>query len=63
VLLCPGSDSFPEKHRIRCYLDRFRKGFFVMRGDNPPPPSPVAEMPVRVSRAKELLARAERLAA
>jgi len=52
---CYGTDAVP--HRLRVYLDKFRK-------DAPfiPAPQVAAVEPPRTSRAKELLARAARLA-
>jgi hypothetical protein len=55
-LTCKGTDEVP--HRLRIFLEGFRKDASFLPG---PKVSP-AEAP-RTSRAKELLARAERLAA
>ena len=55
VLVCKGSDAVP--HRLRIYLEGFRKDVSFL------PAPKVAPEPARKSRAKELLERAERLAA
>jgi hypothetical protein len=65
---CFGTDA--EPHRGRFYLDKFRKDASFVPGlvklatveTFPGPQAPPEETP-RISRAKELLARAERLAA
>jgi len=54
-LTCKGTDAIP--HRLRIYLEGFRKDVSFLPGPNVPP----AETP-RKNRAKELLARAARLA-
>jgi hypothetical protein len=55
-LTCKGTDAIP--HRLRIYLEGFRKDSSFL----PVPSVPPVEAS-RTSRAKELLARAERLAA
>jgi len=56
VLVCKGTDAVP--HRLRIYLEGFRKDSSFLPVPNVPPVEAS-----RTSRAKELLARAERLAA
>lgn len=55
VLVCKGTDAVP--HRMRIYLEGFRKDAPFL----PAPKVTPVEMP-RVSRTKELLSRAARLA-
>jgi hypothetical protein len=52
---CFGTDEVP--HRLRIYLDKFRKDASFLPGPK------VEPQPPRNSRVKDLLARAERLAA
>jgi hypothetical protein len=54
-LTCKGSDGVP--HRLRIYLEGFRKDVSFL------PAPKVAAEPPRNSRVKDLLSRAERIAA
>jgi hypothetical protein len=55
-LTCKGTDAIP--HRLRIYLEGFRKDVSFL-----PAPKVAGAEPPRNSRVKDLLSRAERIAA